>query len=180
MKDLIKIRNEAKKRNEMAVKMYFDSIVSMMKYHKTNEIQANKMREICSTLNMSNMMPSHFVDAGLMFKTKKKHNGEQNIMYSFTFDYLDASAQETKEFKWMIEKAIELKLNYVQRNKKNRLDKVIAQDERQNKIQESEMVPEHKEQKMVAIQTEIDFESKKNTSIKDFAQAMIKFLNQYI
>lgn len=91
--------------NLEACKHYYNAVAQYMEYHKINSINAAQMRLICKGLGMSNMMPTHFVDAGLMSKERIYMKKRWQIFYSFKHEFITID---------QLNVAADLKMNYVQ------------------------------------------------------------------
>lgn len=114
-----------------ACKHYYNAVVQYMEYHKTNSINAAQMRMICKSLGMSNMMPTHFVDGGLMVKNNVFRKNRWAVIYSFTNEFFTIEQFNV---------VADLKMNYVQKVKVNKKAKEDQQEqlyEEQEHIQTS-------------------------------------------
>lgn len=157
-----------------ACKHYFNAVAQYMEYHKTNSINAAQMRMICKSLGMSNMMPTHFVDGGLMVKEKVFRKNRWIILYSFTNEFITMEQMNA---------VAELKMNYV---KSVKLNKKAKQDQQEQLYKEQEHTqtsmgefcqPQPKESKDgKPIQTQIEFPPQEPQVDTNALKSVILFL----
>lgn len=168
-------------------------------YHYRNGRGADRMElvSICKNLKMSNMMPKHFEVGGILRKESRVVNKRQRVVYFLAMDILTQD---------VIDAVANDKMNYVRdaqaRSKARREEAIRAgdddvhfvptetpNDERVNfnatgfiPVTDNDTTPDLNNiyPTKREFQSKIDFPEPADVTIRDFAQAMIRFLTQYI
>jgi len=183
------------KKNVLAVKLYFNAIAAM--YHYRNGKGADRMElvSICKNLKMSNMMPAHFEAGGILRKESRVVNKRQRVVYFLNMDILTED---------VVNKVASEKMNYVRdaqaRSRSRREEAIRAGDDDVHFVPDPAADPEDKNFNATDVISEIDrntipesnihvkrqyhpeinFPETSEITIREFAQAMIRFLTQYI
>lgn len=178
------------KKNVLAVKLYFNAIAAM--YHYRNGKGADRMElvSICKNLKMSNMMPAHFEAGGILRKESRVVNKRQRVVYFLNMDILTED---------VINKVAIEKMNYVRdaqaRSRSRREEAIRAGDDDVHFVPDPAADPESENPTATDVISEVDrdtisgkrqhtpeinFPETSEITIREFAQAMIRFLYQYI
>jgi hypothetical protein len=150
------LKEKILERNVLAVNTFFNAIYSIYEYNRGHEITAHKMREVCKQIGMSNMMPYHLANHGVLKKEYRTKNGRRCAVFHLVANKMSAEQID----------AIALeKYNYVPSKTALRKEKLRLK---------SLSLPEPVTQEIPFVEIK-----KRNYTISDLANALIETLKLF-
>jgi len=165
--------------NKLAVKTYFEAMKGIFAYRHNKEIDREKLISLCKNLSMSNMMPAHFINNGVLAKKSILVKGRWRAFYelkttALTDELLNAIATE--------------KMNYVNDANERRARRLFLHARRNETPAPSEEMPAPIPVQLPLFPNEtpappstlVESESAHIRAIGEFAEAMINYIVEYV